>query len=63
MTSLDVNSVMAKSNNAEIYFETKDFDSFLDKIKKTAYEIEFIHDPLKKPYAYLNIRNRSLERV
>lgn len=44
MVSVDPDSIAVRSNNAELYFETDDFDGFMKKIEQYGdMEIKFLH--------------------
>ena len=44
LCGLPKESVLEKSNNMELYFETDDFDAFLEKLKARA-DVEYVHPP------------------
>ncbi|MFA0815567.1 MAG: VOC family protein [Anaerofustis sp.] len=44
MVSVDSDSIVVRPNNAELYFETDDFDDFIKRIKQYGdMKIEFLH--------------------
>lgn len=36
-------------NNSELYFETSDMDIFLEKMKKSEFEIRYVNEPTEYP--------------
>lgn len=47
-------TIMFRSNNFELYFEEKQFDQFVERLKR--YEVELIHDVRKYPWGQNVIR-------
>lgn len=44
------------SNNAELYFEENDMDAFLEKLKKSPYEIAFVNEPMEHDWGQRVVR-------
>ena len=55
LTDLPVDSVIAKSNNMELYFEVNDFDAFIQKMKEYG-NIEYVHQPKKHEWQQRVVR-------
>jgi len=61
MASVDVDSMVRKSNNTEIYFEADDIDHYVNRIVESTYEIEFIHKIVEHPWGQRVIRFYDLD--
>ncbi len=46
--------ILFNSNSFELYFSTKDFDGFIEKLK--AYKIRYVHDVEKYPWGQRAVR-------
>jgi len=62
MTSIDSNIITRKSNNAEIYFETRNLDNYIRKLESSEYAIEFIHKIVEHPWGQRVIRFYDLDK-
>lgn len=62
MTSIDSDTIVQKSNNAEIYFETETLDAYLLRLESSAYDIDFIHKIHQHPWGQRVIRFYDLDR-
>lgn len=58
IASLEIDSIVKKSNNMELYFEVENFDEFLEKIDKckTEWNIEFVNPPMKHDWQQRVVR-------
>ena len=52
---IHTNTVRRKSNNAELYFEEKDFDKFLEYLKEFP-EIKYVHPVEEAPWGQRIVR-------
>ena len=52
---IHTNTVRRKSNNAELYFEEKDFDKFLEYLKEFP-EIQYVHPVEEAPWGQRVVR-------
>ena len=52
---IHTNTVRRKSNNAELYFEEKDFDKFLEYLKEFP-EIQYVHPVEEAPWGQRIVR-------
>ena len=52
---IQTNTVRRKSNNAELYFEEKDFDKFLEYLKEFP-EIKYVHPVEEAPWGQRIVR-------
>lgn len=41
--------IISGSNNSELYFETQDMDSFLEKLEKNEFEIRYVNELTQHP--------------
>jgi len=56
MVSVQSSNTLPKSNDAELCFETEDLVAFIDKLDKSEYEIEYLHDLREHPWGQRVIR-------
>lgn len=57
---IHTNTVRRKSNNAELYFEEKDFDKFLEYLKEFP-EIQYVHPVEEAPWGQRIVRFYDLD--
>ena len=55
LLGLDLDSVVKKSHNFEMYFEEDDFSSFCEKLEKRN-DINYVHPPKKYPWQQRVVR-------
>lgn len=48
--------VVSYGNDAELYFEENDMDSFIEKLKSSSYEIEYVNPPMEHDWGQRVIR-------
>lgn len=56
MINLSTEDLKTKSNNFEIAFETKDLESFITRLKKSKFKVEFLHDVIEHAWGQRVIR-------
>lgn len=55
LTDLPEDTIIAKSNNMELYFEVDDFDQFINKLKNNS-GIKYVHPPKKHEWQQRVVR-------
>lgn len=48
--------VVSRGNDAELYFEENDMDSFIEKLNQGSYEIEYVNPPMEHDWGQRVIR-------
>lgn len=48
--------VVSYGNDAELYFEENDMDSFIEKLKSSSYEIKYVNPPMEHDWGQRVIR-------
>jgi len=56
MITIDENTILSKSNNSELYFETDDIEEFIFRLKSYKNSVQLIHDILEHPWGQRVIR-------
>lgn len=55
MININQNDISLKSNNFELYFEEKNFDGFIERLKSMK-EIQYVHSPIEHSWGQRVVR-------